>query len=290
MFRSPQYVFPFFLVLMAFAATAQDAPPPTEIFIAGISSDGSIEQAVNISNHPGYDNQPAFSTNGQSIYFTRFDDGQTDIWSWHSDSEELVRVSDTPESEYSPTPVPEQQRLSMVRVEQNGAQRLWTMDPDGSSMEVLIEELDTVGYHSWYSPGSVALFLLPEPFQLKLYASASEQLDVADNIGRAFQRMPGSRALVYVDKNEKPWQLRAFDPAARESEVILQMFPGVEDFTIDGNGFAWCGNGSKVYRADLNADQPKWRLAGDLRADGVRGITRIAVSPFGRQIAVVAEE
>ena len=84
--------------------------------------------------------------------------------------------------------------------------------------------------------------------------------------------------------------MKAFNPSSQESFRLLNMFPGVEDFTIDGNGHAWCGNGSKLYRADLTVDEPKWRLQGDLRADGVRGITRVAVSPYGRQIAVVGEE
>ena len=241
---NPGYPLVFMLTAMTSLCMAQDAPPATEVFLADVASDGQVEQAVNISNHNGYDNQPAFSKDGQSIYFTRFDNGQTDIWAWRSSDETLEQITGTTESEYSPTPIPEQDRLSMIRVEAGGEQRLWGLDLASGEFEVIIEELDTVGYHSWFSPGSVALFLLPEPFELRLYASAGEQLKVAENIGRAFQRLPKSNQLVYVDKNEKPWQLKAFDPSARESTALLDLFPGVEDFTIDGNGYAWIGNGS----------------------------------------------
>ena len=68
------------LLIPATTLQAQDAPPATEIYLADVASDGRIGQAVNISQHAGYDNQPAFSKDGQTIWFTRFDDGQTDIW------------------------------------------------------------------------------------------------------------------------------------------------------------------------------------------------------------------
>src|ERR1700742_300252 len=84
------------------------APPPdTEILLATLSTANgapAIARPVNISNSPGYDNQPSFTPDGRSVLFTSIRGGtQTDIYRYDIASRTIVRVTDTPESEYSPT-------------------------------------------------------------------------------------------------------------------------------------------------------------------------------------------
>ncbi len=60
-----------FLVLLA--VLAQATPPDTEIFVASLSTVGgkiTIGTPRNISNSPGYDNQPSFTPDGSAILFT----------------------------------------------------------------------------------------------------------------------------------------------------------------------------------------------------------------------------
>lgn len=272
---------------------AQDAPPASEIYLAPIE-DGALGSAVNITRHPGYDNQPAFSPDSNMIFFTRFDDGQTDIWQWSTDGTfadgDSAPVTVTPESEYSPTPAPGRDALSMVRVEQDGRQLLGLHHMESGEFEVLAPELDTVGYHQWYSPGALVIFLLPEPFQLTLYASAAEQLKVAQNIGRAFYRVGDSSRVIFLDKSKKPWRLREFDTTELKYQDSLKLFPGQEDFFLDADGDLWTAAGSRIYRARMSEETPEWRLAGDFRGQGIRGISRLAVSPDGEKIAFVAAE
>ena len=48
-------------------------PPDTEIFLATLSiRDGKVEigKPINISNSPGYDNQPSFTPDGAAVLFT----------------------------------------------------------------------------------------------------------------------------------------------------------------------------------------------------------------------------
>src|SRR2546427_268317 len=63
---------------------AGSPPPDTEIFLAPLSTSAglpSIGQPVNITNSPGYDNQPSFTPDGQQILFTSNRGGtQTDIF------------------------------------------------------------------------------------------------------------------------------------------------------------------------------------------------------------------
>src|SRR5947207_2523419 len=108
------------------APTQAAAPPDTEIFLASLtSSDGRpvVGPAVNITRSPGYDNQPSFTPDGNSVLFTSIRGGrQTDIYRYDFSSGATVRVTDTPESEYSPTVTPDGAHISVIRVEADGTQ------------------------------------------------------------------------------------------------------------------------------------------------------------------------
>lgn len=271
------------LLLLCQHSGAADTLPETEIYLLDISIDNA--EPVNISQHKGYDNQPAFSTDGTQIFYSRFDDGQTDIWSYIIDGGLNIRLSRTPESEYSPRPAPHKNKLSLVRVEMDGSQRFSLLNLDTNEFKNLAEELSTVGYYSWFTAGSVALFLLPEPFELRLYASKDEQLAVATNIGRAMAKDPLSKNLLYVDKNTAPWQITAFNPGASEKIVVARLFPNHEDFAISASGIIWTALGGKLYNRKPN--DKNWRLAIDLRAYDINDITRLAVSPDETRLALV---
>ena len=58
-------------------------------------------------------------------------------------------MTETVESEYSPTPLPAADGFSTVRVEQDGTQRLWAFDSSGGAPRLLLETIQPVGYHGW---------------------------------------------------------------------------------------------------------------------------------------------
>jgi len=145
-----------------------------------------------------------------------------------------------------------------------------------------------VGYHCWYSPGAVALFMLPEPFQLVLYANSDEQIPVAENIGRALHRHPGTGELLYVDKNQTPWIIRAFATDQEQHRKLAPLFPEVEDFAISSSGVLWTAYGSKLYHREPSDE--RWQLEADYAAHGIRNISRISISPDERYLALVGEE
>src|SRR5476651_321688 len=72
------HIFLFALVGLGLAQTAA-APPDTEIFLARFSARGAptVGPPVNITNNPGYDNQPSFTPDGRSILFTSIRGGGT---------------------------------------------------------------------------------------------------------------------------------------------------------------------------------------------------------------------
>src|SRR5512146_1399537 len=98
------------LLVQAAQRPATPAPPPdTEIFLAPLTAAGeglpAVGQPINISNSAGYDNQPFFTPDGKSVLFTsiRGDGKQTDIYRYDIASRTGDRVTNTTESEHTPT-------------------------------------------------------------------------------------------------------------------------------------------------------------------------------------------
>jgi len=153
-------------------------------------------------------------------------------------------------------------------------------------MELLLPDVEPVGYHAWFSEGEVAMFILGESFTLNTASlDTNGSLEVAVNIGRTIRKHPGSNEIVFVDKNSEPWNIAAYQPAAKITRSIMPLFPAGEDFTIDGNGNYWTGNGSRLYRRAPGDE--RWELMADYSAKGVGNITRLAINPAGTKITFV---
>src|SRR5262249_33319458 len=107
----------------------------TDIYLAPLSIQNGrpvIGAPVNLTNRPGYDNQPSFKPDSRSILYTSTrEDGPSDIYRVDIASKAITRVTATPESEYSATVMPGGKRFSVIRVEHDSTQRLWSFALDG---------------------------------------------------------------------------------------------------------------------------------------------------------------
>ncbi len=268
-------------------ALAQELPA-TQVWLAKIV-DGLPAEPVPISSSDRYNNQPMFSPDGRFVYFTTEQtDGQTDIARYEISSGQLSAINQSPESEYSPTPIPGQDALSVIRVEMpDQRQRLWRIPLDGAPATLLMPNVEPVGYHSWIDPNSVAVFILGDSFTLQkanIGDQPSEML--ADNIGRSLRRHPGTGRILFVDKNTAPWSIASIDTESGDQQVVLPLLPGIEDFEVEARGQYWMGSGSKLYRS--NAANSRWELGADLRVYDIDNITRLASSPDGNYLAIVS--
>ena len=134
---------------------------------------------MNITNSPGYDNQPSFTPDGGGILFTSIRGGgtQTDIYRYSVAAGTSARVTDTPESEYSPTMTPDGAHISVIRVESDGAQRLWRFTLDGRAPELVLADVKPVGYHAWTDDHTLALFVLGSPATLQIADTRTGKAD-----------------------------------------------------------------------------------------------------------------
>src|SRR5262249_43107535 len=147
----------------------------------------------------GYDNQPSFTPDGKSILFTSTHaDGQSDIYRYDLATKRTSQVTHTAESEYSPTVMPDGKRFSVIRVERDSAQRLWSFALDGSDPRVIVPSLKPVGYHAWLDDGTLAMFVLGSPNALVHGDPTTGRVDtLARRIGRSLAAIPGAHAFSY---------------------------------------------------------------------------------------------
>src|SRR5215831_541218 len=126
------------VLLTAVAARAQTpspspspaaTPPPSDIYIVDVRNEHNYKTGTDtlkfgdpkkITDFAGYNNQPVFMPDGKSILYTSNRTKQTDIYRYDLETGRTTQVTNTPESEYSPTLMPDRKNISVVRVEADG--------------------------------------------------------------------------------------------------------------------------------------------------------------------------
>ena len=304
------------------ARASSQAPPDTEIYLASLSPAGrtfTVGPPVNISRNPGYDNQPSFTADGRHILFSSVrakppaatagtaasGPPATDIFRYDISSRSMFRVTNTPEGEFSPTVMPDGQYISVVRVEADGTQRLWRVPDRDTKGEtsVILPDVKPVGYHAWIDARTVALFVLGEREQAATLQVADTQTGkaqiVASNIGRSLQRTP-SGAISFVQREapspdtppalmvKQLTRAKAPEQASMTVEPLVRPPSGATEPDV-----AWTPDGtllvavnSVLYR--WRAGDAGWTAVANLGAFGLREVSRLAVSPKGDRMAIVA--
>ncbi len=284
------------VVLAALQAAAQpQGPPGTDIWVADLSiRDGrvSVGAPVNVTSRPGYDNQPAFLADGSGFLYTRIGaDGQADVWRYDFASHTAHAITTTPQSEYSPTLMPKSGGISVVRVELDSTQRLWRLDHDGGHPALLFEKIKPVGYHAWADDSTLALFVLGNPDALVVARLGREKFDtVARNIGRALQPIPGRHAVSFVQivDSTESW-LMELNADSGTVHRLGRLPRGAEFYVWLSGGLVLTSDGTTLYQWDPKG-AATWVAVTDLGALGLRGVTRLAMSPNWDKLALVARD
>ena len=298
------------LLAASSSATAQGAAP-TDIHLVPVTMRGSgitLGTPINITARPGYDNQPSFTLDGGAILYTGIRaDGQADIYRYDVGSRRTTRVTETPESEYSATVMPGGARISVIRVEADSTQRLWSFDLQGRDPRVVLDAIKPVGYHAWADDSTLALFVLGSPPTLQVAnARTGSAHSVLSGIGRSIHRIPDSEGISFVHKvAPDDWWVKRLDIGTHGTVALTRTLPGSEDH-------AWLPDGSMLMaRADSlfrwsparpnTAAQPGtpardgsaasgWQLVTVFTDPALRRISRLAVSPRGDYLALVSAE
>lgn len=286
------------LALGPLAVPAQPPAPQPDVFLAKLQVAGArvaVGTPANITSRPGYDNQPSFSPDGRSVFYTSVrEDRQADIYRYDLATRRTTRITATsPESEYSAAVIPGTRDLAVIRVERDSTQRLWRFPlrlagRRDSLGTVLLKDVRPAGYFAFAGPQAVALFVLGSPNTLQLADARTGRADtILANVGRSLHRIPGRNAISFVSRayQEHAWVM-SLDLATRSYLPLARLPDEVEDYAWLPDGRLVAGQGSKLLVCNPNTDAA-WREVADLGSAGITGITRLAVAPRGDWIAVV---
>lgn len=288
----------FFTVFTAGTVTAQ-LPGNTDIWVFdmtynSISKTYTAGTGSNISNNPGYDNQPMFSPGGDYVLFSSDrGKGQTDIYRYDFYSRKTEPFKETAVSEFSPTFVPGSKYVSAVVVEADSSQHLWRYNKSSKDGKRLIEKVDKIGYHTWLDDRTVFLFILGDPFTLLMADIKTGQTKrVAGKIGRSMMPYRDEKRKMLLFTQEADTTGNFVIRATNTSGVVdkefkpIPLLEGSQDFTVDNFGNLLMAKGSKLYAWRIG-ESKEWREVADFSHAGIKNITRISISKTGNRIAVV---
>jgi hypothetical protein len=252
----------------------------------------TLSNPKNITNRVGYDNQPFFHTSKSLIYYTAMQDGQSDIWSYNYKTGTRTQITNTLDSEYSPTVTPDKKHLScIVQRKSNGDQDLVKYNIDNpAETQMIFESRKTgkIGYQAWLNKHELITFVLGEPQTLH-YQNLITKKDtvIAPNIGRSLHLIPKQKAFSFVQQVVGKWLIRSFNPSKNTITDIAESSPNSEHYN------AWVNDkvilesrNLEIFSYELASKQ--WRKVTLPEGFPKKKISRMAVK--GNKVAVVIDE
>lgn len=273
--------------------------PAMDIYVAGLSwVDGvpSIGTPRNVTNHPGYDNQPAYIPGSQDFFYSaETEAGTTDVFLYEAGFGSSAQITNMPESgEYSPRLLPDRSGIAFLRQDENGVQHITRTDLAGRDRQVMLD-LDPVGYFAFNADATkVAMFVLTEPFTLQVADLNTGDIQVVyEDIGPAlYATQDGSGAIFTTPREDGGATAMLYDFESGETEFLFDLPGQSQNYGLatapDGLSGAFSSDdGMLLYRDANSAD---WTPVADLASFGLEEVTRIAVSDDGQRIAIVAAD
>ncbi len=279
-----------FVTILHFSVNAQ--LPDTDIFLFKAISSGkthSFGNAQNITNRVGYDNQPCFSLDSKELLFVSVEDsGQSEIWKYSIKEKTKTQITNTEESEYSPTFIKGGTKISTVRVDKDGGQRFYLLDFPETTKTEYVKNSDSIGYSCWVNDSLITMFVVEDTSSMQILdLRTNERTFVINNPGRCMKIHPKSKLLYFIDKNDSThWYLSTYNFKSKKISRLIETLPGSEDFAFFSDGTLICGFKGGVF--ELKSGGKAWEAIGKPIASMENDFYRIAISPDDKFIAVVS--
>ncbi len=266
-----------------------------EIFLFDLSTEDNlvhVEKGINISNNPGYDNQPSFYS-PDSLIYSRIRNNQTDIAGYSILNSEKFWFSNTWEgSEYSPQRIPGGRDVAAVRLDTTGLQLLYRYNVKTDESKVLLPNLK-VGYFFYYNDDTLITAVLSgtgmDLVKNSLKPGSSEVF--IKNIGRSIHKVPHSNYMSYTIRNEQndmDLYLLDLEKEEPDSFFLCTLPSGVQDYAwLDENRII-LGKGTEIFVYDMLGIS-EWIPVIDLAKYGLKNISRITINQTGTRLALAAE-
>ena len=283
------------LLSLALTLVAASTARAQDLYLLRLHEGGgaiTVDSVVRVTKHSGYDSQPAFVDNNTLLYTSQNEDGRYHIWRYDvgKRASTAVTAAAKDESEYSALMMPGAARISVVKVEKDSTQRLWSVAADGSDPRVLVEGVKGIAYYKWLDADNVVANIIADPSRLEIInVRTGARKEVAEDIGRTILNVPGRNAFSYVQNVGGDHWIHTYDAATGQITLLVKTPEGNEFYAWTANGTLLSAEGSVLYAWD-GAMRGHWKQVADLAALGVNGISRLAVSPDGKSLVVVADD
>lgn len=264
----------------------------TEVHVFDIKKDGDnykLINGINISDNPGYDNQPSFY-NDSLVLYAHSRDGFTDIVLYNLISKSKKFISATKNGgEYSPQRIPNSDNISAIRLDDDGLQRFYEYDFATGTSKEIFQGLK-VAYPAWADEQTVVASVIVSE-QLELFVcdlKSNECVSLVKNVGRSIKKIPGTNLISFVtEENKGNWTLKSINPKTREINTIAKL--GTTEV------MAWLPdesilipNGKRIERITPNTSTYRGVFY-DFLDENINNITRMSVNSEDTKLALVAE-
>lgn len=275
------------ILLVAFPCGAQVLT--TEVWLGPLDMRNGrfvIGDMRNISNHPGYDNQPAFFRDGASVVFSSEVDSVAETGLGiqavryqigNGKTTKLTKVRG-----FSPTPTPDGKSIMTLR---EGT--VWLYDLAGGRSRVLLPEVKTAGYFTRMNDERWILFMNEEQRHIAVW-DGQKLNRIVPNAVTAPYRIPGEDAVTFVVQEGDSKKLMRLELAADSGRVLATIpFKTGGHHVWTSRGTLLMASGNAIH--EWNPAKPgEWPVVHRFSEPDLQGITRIALSPAEDRIAVVS--
>jgi len=266
------------------------AQNPTEVFLFDMDKSYRLTNPINLSNNPTeYNNQPYF-VNNNNILYSSTRNKQTDIKHVDLQKETQEWITNTPGSEFSPQMGYLPNMFTAIRLDTDGKQLLYSYDIKNGNATELIKNLK-IGYYTWFDKNTIVTYTIgkiADSSKLEVHELNNKTtFTLTKNIGRCIQKIPNTNLISFVDKKSIPNSIKTFDLSTGQVKLITSILEGSEDYTWTPDGNILMGKDDILYLFDPS-DKKGWTPIASLKNYNLHKISRLAISPNGKSIAIVA--
>jgi hypothetical protein len=286
-----------FTLLLVFSShtliVLSQAPNP-EIFLFSVEmKDGKpvLADGKNITNSPGYDNQPSFSLDGSRILLTSIRETKdTNIYEYSLADGKLAQIITSPDGDYSAREF-DSRTVYFVREGQDQEMTVMKFDRETKRESPVLKNKEPVAYYAFNAKGDGLVWIR--------YAFMMHWVNPEKGINRfvadyaqpsAPQLIPNTDNFSFIKRlpNDELW-IHEFNPGNQAVRPIVQPRDGKIHYCWLSDGSLLMGSGTRLFRFDEKADKA-WVQVADLSSFGIKDITRLTLSPDGKKMALVSNQ
>lgn len=271
--------------------------PETYLYLFDIQSKDDCYEVANPKylssfNPRGYTDQPSFTPLGDILVTAKLEkEDQHDIWILSPETNTCKRLTQTSADEFAPRVTPDGRYYSVLRQEEgdSSSRQVWQFPVIGGKYKSVTKQSKGIGQYAWINEHELGLFCKDGSQQRLTTYNRSNHL-TTPVITTLASTMLSDRmgSLFYVQKqSEDTWYLKQYTHDTHNVDVLEETPVQSEVLAIMPGGIFFLSQDSKIYSYEAG-DEGSWNECADLSKFGIHHISRIAISPDGKQMAVVA--